>query len=128
MRALLTCAVTCLLLVLASSGCTDPADATRLTEIKVTERGSDAAGDFCADFALSDSQASDFFKRAIAIDAARLHEFDMLPCYVRGTARLHGNPATWQVRAGGTAEVDSGATHLLMACSSCDDLLGGKTQ
>jgi hypothetical protein len=39
---------------------------------------------------------------------------------------LAGEPATWTVRAGGTAEIDSGSSHLLVYCSSCDELLGGK--
>jgi hypothetical protein len=126
MRAALPFTVSCLLFVLACAGCTDSAEVAQLTEIKVTGRGADAGGEFCSDFGLDEVQARDFFKRAVEIDAGKLHQLDTLPCYVRGTGKLHGMPATWLVRAGGTAEVDSEVSHLLMACSSCEDLLGGK--
>src|SRR5690349_3102989 len=99
MRAAQRCTVSCLLFVLASAGCTESAEVAQLTEIKVTERGADPGGEFCSDFGLDEAQARDFFKRAVTIDAGKLHELDTLPCYVRGTAQLQGKPATWLVRA-----------------------------
>jgi len=115
------------LLLMACSGCADPTEGGKLADIKVTDHGSEPGGEFCSDFRLDDAQARSFFSRAMEIDTAQLHELDTLPCFVRGTASLLGKPATWIVRAGGTAEVSAESAQLLMACRECDDLLGGKT-
>ena len=70
------------------------------------------------------AQVSAFFNRARLIDASVLHDsFDWLPCYVRGTAVWEDQPATWEIRAGGTGVLTVKAgTPRLYGCSGCDDL------
>jgi hypothetical protein len=98
----------------------------KLGDIAITERGADAGGEFCKDFGMTPAQVSAFFDRAHLVDASELHgSFDHLPCYVRGTAVWEGQPATWEVRAGGTGMLTVKAgPPWLYGCSKCDDLLG----
>ena len=114
------------LLCAALMGCSQTSPAPTLTEIKITGRGADTSGEFCSDFTLNEAQARQFFERAEVLDAAQIHDrFDTLPCYVQGTAKLHGAAAEWTIRAGGTAEVHSASSDLLFGCSKCDELFGG---
>ena len=58
--------------------------------------------------------------------------WDVLPCYVRGTARSASGVWRWEIRAGGTAtlETPAGDTEL-RACTGCEAVLGrpgGKTR
>lgn len=116
-----------LLLCAVLIGCSHTSLTGKLAEIKVTGRGADAGGEFCSDFNLDDAQARQFFEQAAVLDAGQLHDrFDTLPCYVRGTARLQGAAADWTIRAGGTAEVHTPSSDLLLGCNTCDELLGGK--
>jgi len=98
----------------------------KLGDIAITERGTDAGGEFCKDFGMTPAQVSAFFDRAHIVGASELHgSFDHLPCYVRGTAVWEGQPAIWEVRAGGTGMLTIKArSPWLYGCSKCDDLLG----
>lgn len=117
-----------LVVALALSGCNPKAPAaTNLENINVAGFGADSGGEFCSDFRLDAEQARQFFKRAAEVDTAAIHdEFETLPCYVRGTGTWQGKQATWTIRAGGTAEIDTETANVLLACSSCDELLGGQ--
>jgi hypothetical protein len=98
----------------------------KLNSIAITERGAEAGGEFCKDFDMTSVQVSAFFSRAQLVDARALHDrFDLLPCYIRGTAVWQSQPATWEIRAGGTGTVTvkTGAP-LLYGCSRCNDLFG----
>lgn len=118
-----------LLLCTLLSGCSCMSPTERLTEVKVTGHGTDAGGEFCSDFNLDEAQARQFFEQAAVLDAGELHNrFDTLPCYVQGTARLQGAAADWTIRAGGTAEVHSASSDLLLGCNTCGELFGGESE
>ena len=102
-----------------------PQPGTALDEVRVDSRGADPGGGVCADFALTAAQARYFLARSVVVTEHQLHDgWDVLPCYVRGTARSSGGVWRWEIRAGGTAtlETPSGATEL-RACSDCDAVL-----
>ena len=108
----------------AAAGSSNGQDPLKLGDIAITERGADANGEFCRDFSLTPAQVSAFFSRARLVDASALHgSFDHLPCYIRGTAVWKDQPATWEIRAGGTGmlTVKAGMPRLY-GCSGCDDL------
>ena len=68
---------------------------------------------------------SRWFARAVVVTDRQLHDgWSVLPCYVRGTARSSAGVWRWEIRAGGTAtlETPSGATEL-RACNECDAVL-----
>jgi hypothetical protein len=96
-------------------------------KVLVTSRGQEAAGDFCEDFALTSGQASAFLKRSATITPSQVHDdYDTLPCWVRGTAHSANGLWNWEIRAGGTARIESPAGDVeLRGCKTCSDLLGG---
>ena len=72
------------------------------------------------------SQARYFLARSVVVTSRQQHDnWDILPCYVRGTARSASGLWHWEIRAGGTAtlETPAGDTEL-RACSDCDAVLG----
>jgi hypothetical protein len=49
----------------------------------------------------------------------------VLPCYVRGTARSASGLWRWEIRAGGTATLETPAGDPeLRACTGCEIVLG----
>src|ERR1700754_644638 len=84
------------------AGCASaPQPGTALDEVRVDSRGADPGGGACADFALTAAQARYFLARAVVVDERQLHEgWDVLPCYVRGTARSSAGTWRWEIRAG----------------------------
>jgi hypothetical protein len=89
-------------------------------EVEVTGHGSDNPDAFCSDFNLTSAAAQRFFARAKMSDAATLHaQFEILPCWVRGTARTEGQPVSWEIRAGGTATVSWPGHTTLLSCQEC---------
>ena len=119
---------------LVLAGCASPPPpAAALDEVRVESRGIDAGGESCADFALTAAQARYFLARSVVVDANQLREsWDVLPCWVRGTARSASGVWRWEIRAGGTAtlETPAGDTEL-RACTGCEVVLGragGKTR
>jgi len=51
--------------------------------------------------------------------------WDVLPCYVRGTARSASGLWRWEIRAGGTATLETPAGDIeLRACTGCEAVLG----
>ena len=123
-----------LIVVLALAGCASaPQPGAALDEVRVDSRGAEPGGGACGDFALSAAQARYFLARSVVVTERQLHDgWDVLPCYVRGTARSSGGVWRWEIRAGGTAtlETPSGATEL-RACADCDAVLarpGGKSR
>ncbi|MFL6696750.1 MAG: hypothetical protein ACJ8GJ_06250 [Vitreoscilla sp.] len=104
-----------------------PQPGTALDEVRVDSRGADPGGGACGDFALTAAQARYFLARSVVVTERQLHDgWDVVPCYVRGTARSSSGVWRWEIRAGGTAtlETPSGATEL-RACSDCDAVLRG---
>ena len=121
------------LAALILTGCASaPQPGAALDEVRVDSRGADPGGSACGDFALSAAQARYFLARSVVVTERQLHDgWDVLPCYVRGTARSSAGVWRWEIRAGGTAtlETPSGATEL-RACSECQAVInrpGGKT-
>jgi hypothetical protein len=109
------------------SACTNPVVATdssqhlSLSEVRVVDRGVDQDGAFCQDFSLDAVQVRRFFDAAVIVDADQWHhEYDYLPCYVRGTAIKGTTEVSWEIRAGGTATVKApGEPILLLVCAKC---------
>jgi len=108
------------------AGCASaPQPGAALDEVRVDSRGADAGGGACGDFALNAAQARYFLARSVVVSDRQLHDgWDVLPCYVRGTARSSAGVWRWEIRAGGTAtlETPSGATEL-RACSECQAVI-----
>ena len=129
-RSILALAVVPLLL----AGCASaPLPGAALDEVHIESRGSDAGGDFCADFALTSAQARYFLARSVVVTANQQREgWDVLPCWVRGTARSASGVWRWEIRAGGTATLETPAGDMeLRACTGCEVVLGragGKTR
>jgi len=119
-------------LILASCA-SEPLPGAALDEVRIETRGSDAGGDACADFSLTAAQARYFLARSVVVTAGQQRAgWDVLPCYVRGTARSASGVWRWEIRAGGTATLETPAGDLeLRACTGCEVVLGrpgGKTR
>jgi hypothetical protein len=113
--------------LLALAGCaTAPPMGAALDEVHIDSRGFEAGGDFCADFTLTAAQARYFLARSVVVTARQQHDgWDILPCYVRGTARSASGVWHWEIRAGGTATLETPAGDgELRGCSDCDAVLG----
>jgi|SRR4051812_30668410 hypothetical protein len=129
-RSILALAVVPLLL----AGCaSEPLPAASLDEVRVESRGFDAGGESCAEFSLTAAQARYFLARSVVVTANQQREgWDVLPCYVRGTARSASGVWRWEIRAGGTATLETPAGDSeLRACTGCEVVLGrpsGKTR
>ena len=109
------------------AGCAGaPLPGASLDEVRIETRGTDAGGDFCSDFTLTAAQARYFLARSNVVTASQLHDgWDVLPCYVRGTARSASGVWRWEIRAGGTATLESPAGDSeLRACTGCEVVLG----
>lgn len=112
------------------AGCASaPVAGAALDEVRIESRGMDAGGEACADFALTAAQARYFLARSVVVTAAQQREgWDVLPCYVRGTARSASGLWRWEIRAGGTATLETPAGDPeLRACTGCEIVLGRPT-
>ena len=121
-----------LLLALAlMTGCASATQEVRpggMSHFAVLALGQDAGGDFCKDFRLTSRQVEAFFSRARETSPQQLHDgFDLLPCWVRGTAHSAQGMVEWEIRAGATARVNlpDGSVRLL-GCDDCETLMTGK--
>ena len=127
---LAACSLICTIL----AGCASaPLAGAALDEVRIETRGADAGGDFCADFTLTSAQARYFLARSVVVTASQQHDgWEVLPCYVRGTARSASGVWRWEIRAGGTATLETPAGDSeLRACTGCEVVLGrpsGKTR
>ena len=104
------------------------ARALDLRRVRVGVIKAEPGGEFCADFRLTPANVRAFFRRAQELGVGQLHDqFDVLPCYVGGTAFIGKLPVKWEVRAGATGTIVSkdGST-MLFGCESCDDLFAAK--
>jgi hypothetical protein len=111
----------------ATVACAGPAAALEgLREIHVTEVAADVAGAFCADFLLSNRQAAATLGQATRITQEQyLQQFEFLPCYVRGTARLGGDPVAWEIRAGGNGTITTVDGEVIyLGCAECERTFG----
>ena len=115
------------LVPLLLAGCASaPLAGAALDEVRIETRGTDAGGDACAEFTLTPAQARYFLARSVVVTAAQQREgWDVLPCYVRGTARSASGVWRWEIRAGGTATLETPAGDSeLRACTGCETVLG----
>jgi len=103
--------------------CTQSNDSNEIEITEVTGSGTDNnSKEFCSDFTVSQEAAAEFFKRAKPISFKQLHdEYDYLPCYSNGTARIGSDSCTWEIRAGNTGELRCGTTVEHFACDDCLD-------
>src|SRR5471030_2897314 len=109
------------------AGCAStPLPGAALDEVRIETRGYDAGGDACSDFALTAAQARYFLARSVVVTPNQQREgWDVLPCYVRGTARSASGLWRWEIRAGGTATLETPAGDMeLRACTGCEVVLG----
>lgn len=97
-----------------------------LRDVHVTKVASDEPGAFCADFLLSNRQAASSLKQATRVTEEQyLHQFEFLPCYVRGTAQLGGDPVAWEIRAGGNGTIKTADGEVVyLGCAECERTFG----
>lgn len=98
----------------------------QVSNIHIDSIGHDGERAFCESFKPNRAQVAAFFKNARVIDAATLHhEYDYLPCYVKGTLKFVDQSekrCDFSLRAGGTAElVCEGERSYIFACDVCSD-------
>ena len=107
------------------SACSHTAAPPTLEDPVVTRIGFDQGGAFCHDFKLTNEQVSLFFKKALPMTAAKIHDqFNILPCYVRGHGHFQDTNAVWEIRAGGTGQISTGnGLTVLYGCPDCNHLL-----
>jgi hypothetical protein len=113
--------------ILILAGCASEAlPGAALDEVRIETRGADAGGDACAEFSLTAAQARYFLARSVVVTASQQRAgWDVLPCYVRGTARSASGVWRWEIRAGGTATLETPAGDMeLRACTGCEVVLG----
>ena len=109
------------------AGCASaPLPGAALDEVRIETRGADAGGEACADFSLTAAQARYFLSRSVVVTPAQQRQgWDVLACYVRGTARSASGLWRWEIRAGGTATLETPAGDSeLRACTGCETVLG----
>jgi hypothetical protein len=97
-----------------------------LQGIQVVGAKSDDPAAFCADFNLTNREASRALKKAQEINKHDyLEHFDFLPCFVTGTGRLHHSPIRWEIRAGGNGTITtSDGTMIFLGCERCKASFG----
>lgn len=95
-----------------------------ISNIRITETGSDQGGEFCNNFSLAEAQIEIFFKKAREMTYQQLHdEYDYLPCLVKGTLQRNQQECDFTLRAGATAELTcSDNTQYFYGCTTCDNL------
>lgn len=111
----------------AMLACASPAAALEgLSDVHVRKVGADEAGAFCADFLLSNRAAALSLEQSARVTQEQyLQQFDFLPCYVQGTARLDDAPVTWEMRAGGNGTITTADGEVLyLGCESCAQTFG----
>lgn len=75
------------------------------------------------DVPLNSAQVLDFFRRATQIDSRRLHDdYDLAPCYLKGSLKYRARFCEWEVRAGATGVIRCASQEQYFACDSCTDL------
>ena len=125
----------CLLMLIA--GCSvEPAvvsnDGFAITDINIKING--AANetrpnmiDVCKGFILSRQQVQDFFVHAIYIkDPQPDDNYDILPCYTSGTAKINSDSYKWIIRSGGIGEFFNKKNKLIKICGKdcCSKVAG----
>jgi len=95
-------------------------------DVHVIAVGADTPDAFCADFLLSNRQAAQALQQSRRVTPEQyLQQFDFLPCYVRGTARLAGDPVRWELRAGGNGTITAADGRVIaIGCPRCAQSFG----
>ncbi|MCG6968220.1 MAG: hypothetical protein LJE85_00500 [Gammaproteobacteria bacterium] len=99
-----------------------------VSNVVVTETGSDEKNAFCSSFRMTHEQVTTYFKEAEQVTHKIIHDqYDWLPCYVRGELVYQKKPFKFEIRAGGTAYIEAIDSDLVIwfACKGCDKLFGG---
>lgn len=110
-----------MLLGLVVSACSTNSDA-KFASVIVVESGFEEGSEWCSDFNLTESEASDFLERAEELTTTQYHnEYEHLSCYVKGTVRYKETSCQFTIWAGATAELtcDDGKEYLL-GCNDCE--------
>jgi hypothetical protein len=130
---------TTLLLIIAViiSGCSSEKvivaeDGNTITSIKIDHNGAvnkarSNMADICKGFLLSKKQVGVFFTQAIYIDGSKYNKsYNILPCYVSGTAIVNSKLFHWIIRSGGVGEFNGKGSRFLKICGKgcCDKIPG----
>jgi len=88
--------------------------------IKISGAASDSRpdmSDICKGFILSRKQVKDFFINATPVkDTSTENKFNILPCYVSGTATINNNKYSWSIRSGGIGEFFAKNMKIIKVC------------
>jgi hypothetical protein len=97
-----------------------------LRDVHVLKVAADEPGAFCADFLLSKRQAALSLEQSSRVTQEQyLQQFEFLPCYVQGTARLGGGLVQWEMRAGGNGTITTADGEVIyLGCEDCARTLG----
>jgi len=126
-----------ILLTIIMSGCgSDPLvttpDGFSVSDLEIKTNGAAIKSrpdmiDICKGFLMTEKQFSDFFRYATFVKKKNPdNEFDILPCFVKGTAYINGTPYKWIIRSGGIGEFTSKDRHFLKICGKgcCEKIAG----
>ena len=97
-----------------------------LRDVQVVKVADDEAGAFCAGFLLSNRAAALSLQQSNRITQEQyLQQFDFLPCYVQGTARLGSDRVQWEMRAGGNGTITKADGEVVyLGCDDCARAFG----
>ena len=101
--------------------CNSSQNKNAFTDIQIVESGFQSGGEFCKDFSMQEKEIEQFFIEAEVKTPREIHDdFEYLPCYIRGIALDDGQIVNWEIRAGGTAEINyPDGRRIERGCATC---------
>lgn len=114
--------ISALLTSCASENDSLPGNNVAITHIQVqidgaTSKSRPNMAVICKGFLLSQNQVRNFF--LYSSHAREIHSYDnynILPCYAKGTALIDKKPYTWIIRSGGVGEFFNTKHHMVKIC------------
>ena len=84
----------------------------------------DGVDRFCSDFILTQVEAQKFFDDSKEVSIQVIHnEYDFLPCFITGSGLRKNEQCKWEIRAGGTGEIQCNNQSFLFGCQNCLPIL-----
>lgn len=74
----------------------------------------------CGAWSLDAKQAEAFFRLSRTLGEGELHDFDWLPCSIRGRLRAEGREWMFEINAAGTSTWRSGNEMRLLGCDRAE--------